>query len=59
MRSGNFGAGRNDFARQQTTLGGLVPGDVAGDCPKEWNQRVGFAPRAGFGQLPDRLVAIA
>ncbi len=59
MRSGNFGAGRNDFPGQQTALGGLVSGDVAGRCPEEWRQHTGIATRVGLGQLPDRLDTVA
>ena len=59
VRSGNLGAGWDDFSGQQAALGGLVPGDVAGGCPEEWRQRIGIAARVGFGQLPDRLVAVA
>src|SRR5437016_11571228 len=57
--SGNFGPGRNDFPRQQTALGGLVSGDVAGGFPEERRQCARFAARAGFGQLQDRLGAAA
>ena len=59
VRSGNFGAGGNDFPGQQAALGGLVPGNVAGDFPEKWSQCAGFAESAGFGQLQNRLVAAA
>jgi len=59
MRAPGVRHGRNDFPSEPPSSSDVVSGDVVGDQPEAWGQRLGSATPAGFGQLRDRLVLLA
>ena len=59
LRAPGVRHGRNDFPSEPPSSSDVVSGDVVGDQPEAWGQRLGSATPAGFGQLRDRLDDVA
>ena len=55
MRAQDFGQGRNDLRGKSQAAGLVVPGNLVGDEPKEWRQRLGVEEDSRTGQLRDSL----